>query len=38
MNKYIYIYGGVYNSDWFEVYNLWYAYVVMKCFITKKNI
>ena len=26
---------GVYNSNGFEVYNLWYAYVVMKCFTTK---
>ena len=29
---------GVYNNNGFEVYNLWYAYVVMKCFTaTTKN-
>ena len=27
----------MYNSDWFEVYNLWYAYMVMKCFTTTKK-
>ena len=30
---------GVYSSNGFEVYNLWYTYVVMKCFTatTKGN-
>ena len=32
----IYIYG-VYNSNVFEVYKLWYAYVVMECFTTTKK-
>ena len=28
----IYIYVGVHDGNGFEIYNLWYAYVVMKCF------
>ena len=26
---------GVYNSNGFGVFNLWYAYVIRKCFTTK---
>ena len=28
---------GMYNSNDFGVFNLWYAYVVMKCFTSKQN-
>ena len=28
---------GMYNSNDFRVFNLWYAYVIMKCFTSKQN-
>ena len=34
--RYIF-FGGVYDSNGFEVYKLWYAYVVSKCFTAEKK-